>query len=301
MSYEEYITMVQEVNRLRNEIHLFNNEEISESALDDLKHKITEYETLNPDKISPNSPNYTIAGGVAKGFVKYTHSRRMLSLNDIFDFQELQDWEERWMNYLEKKDAASYEKLQQKTELFEEQSAQKISQIEKKPDLLTEKHSTQDLLEQSSETSNELFADPEKKAEASKDHIKYICEPKIDGLAISLHYSGGKLVTAATRGDGFIGENVTDNVMQIRSIPKEIPYKGSIEVRGEVFLTKPDFEQLNKDISEGKRVGKMGQTGPEAVFANPRNAASGTLRQLDSRIVASRNLSFIAYGVFVER
>jgi DNA ligase (NAD+) len=238
MSYEEYLNLITEVNRLRNEMHLFNVEEISEAALDDLKHKITLFEEANPDKISSNSPNYTIAGGVAKGFTKYSHQRRMLSLTDIFDLQELVDWEDRW----------------QKLE------AENIDQAEK---------------------------------------IKYICEPKIDGLAISLHYENGSLVAAATRGDGWIGELVTDNIRQLRNVPKNINDKRKIEVRGEVFMTKKDFEELNQAILVGHKVGKMGKSGAEGVFANPRNASSGTIRQLDSRIVGERNLSFIAYGVYI--
>jgi DNA ligase (NAD+) len=108
LTRQEYLDLVAEVNRLRNEVHLFSNEEISESALDDLKRKITEYETKNPENISPNSPNYVVAGGVAKGFTKFKHLTRMLSLNDIFSFQELQDWEDRWQNYLAKEDPKFY-------------------------------------------------------------------------------------------------------------------------------------------------------------------------------------------------
>jgi DNA ligase (NAD+) len=238
MSYEEYLSLIIEVNRLRNEVHLFNVEEISEAALDDLKHKITLFEEINPDKVSTNSPNYTIAGGIAKGFTKYTHQRRMLSLTDIFDLEEFTDWQERW------------EKLVDKGAL-------------------------------------------------PAEGVKYICEPKIDGLAISLHYENGVLVAAATRGDGWVGELVTENLKQLRNIPKNIPDQRKIEVRGEVFMTKKDFEDLNKDILEAKKVGKMGKTGAEGMFANPRNVSSGTIRQLDARIVAERNLSFISYGVYI--
>ncbi len=250
-SHEEYLQTVEEVNRLRNEIHLFNIEEISEAALDDLKHKITQYEAEYPDQISTNSPNYTIAGGVAKGFQKFTHARRMLSLTDVFDLSELQDWEERWQKYLQA------------------QSNQPLKDLEELPSSV----------------------DPK-----SEVVPKYICEPKIDGLAISLHYENQKLVAAATRGDGWVGELITDNIKQIRNIPKTIPDPRKIEVRGEVFITKKDFENLNSEIQASRKIGRMGKTGPDGVFANPRNAASGTLRQLDARIVGERNLSFIAYG-----
>lgn len=251
IDYAEYLRLIPEINRLRNEVNLFSEEEISESALDDLKHKISIFEAQNPDKISPNSPNYTIAGGVAQGFSKYTHKRRMLSITDVFSFEELNDWQTKWLNYLEKEDPNYFDQIEA---IFDSNSSS----------------------------------------------TNYICEPKLDGLAMSLNYQNGQLVAASTRGDGYVGELVTDNVLQIQNIPKNIPDQRNIEVRGEIFLTKSDFENLNKAIMASDKVGKMGKTGPEAVFSNPRNAASGTIRQLDSRIVAERNLSFVAYGVFVD-
>ena len=239
LTHQEYKALIIEVNRMRNEVHLFNTEVISVAALDDLKHKITLFEVENPELIDLNSPNYTIAGGVAAGFQKQKHERRMLSLNDIFTLEELMDWEKRWQDYAEKNGI---------------------------------------------------------KFELQND---YICEPKIDGLALSLIYENGELLRAVTRGDGFEGEIVTENVRQIKSIPKNITDKRKMEIRGEVFMTKSDFEDLNKKILNNQKVGKMGKIGIEGVFANPRNVSSGTIRQLDSRIVAERNLSFIAYNVFI--
>lgn len=259
LTNDEYLSLVEEVNRLRNQVHLFDTEEISEEALDDLKHKITLYETANPDKISQNSPNYTIAGGVAEKFVKSRHTRRMLSLNDIFNKKELEEWQQRWIDYGVRNNIFQ---LQENLEI----NAKRINSLQ---------------------INNE------------KIPIHYICEPKIDGLAISLEYDKGLLTTATTRGDGWTGELVTENVAQIRAIPKSIDFKGRIEVRGEVFFTKKDFKNLNEAILAGKKVGKMGQIGVEGIFSNPRNAASGTIRQLDSRIVGERNLSFIAYGCWI--
>jgi len=116
----------------------------------------------------------------------------------------------------------------------------------------------------------------------------YYTELKIDGLSIALIYEDGKLVTAATRGNGRIGENVTANVKRIKSVPLTIPTLGHVEVRGEVYLPKKEFEKLNDERL---------LTG-EPLFANPRNAAAGTLRQLDSSIVAKRGLdTFIYYYV----
>lgn len=120
--------------------------------------------------------------------------------------------------------------------------------------------------------------------------IQYCCEPKLDGLAVSLLYENGVLVLAATRGDGTTGENITNNVRTIRSIPLKLQgddWPTRIEVRGEVFMPKKGFEQLNQ------RALKKG----EKTFANPRNAAAGSLRQLDSKVTATRPLSFYAYAV----
>lgn len=120
--------------------------------------------------------------------------------------------------------------------------------------------------------------------------IDYVCEPKLDGVAISLLYKEGILVLAATRGDGVVGEDVTQNVKTIASIPLKLKgsdYPTILDVRGEIYMPKTVFEKLNSNAV--KTGGKL--------FANPRNAASGSLRQLDSRITAKRKLSFYAYGV----
>lgn len=120
--------------------------------------------------------------------------------------------------------------------------------------------------------------------------IEYVCEPKLDGVAISLLYQEGFLVLAATRGDGLVGEDVTQNVKTIAAIPLKLRghgYPTVLEVRGEVVMPKTAFEKLNsRAVISG-----------EKIFANPRNAASGSLRQLDSRITAKRFLSFYAYSV----
>ena len=127
-----------------------------------------------------------------------------------------------------------------------------------------------------------LFDERIKKVVASPD---YVCELKIDGLSVSLLYEAGKLVRAATRGDGLVGEDITHNVKTIKNIPLTLTEKVDIEVRGEIYMSKKAFTRLNEErISAG-----------EVPFANPRNAAAGSVRQLDSKIAAKRNLSAFLY------
>ncbi|GGJ93782.1 DNA ligase [Lentibacillus kapialis] len=127
-----------------------------------------------------------------------------------------------------------------------------------------------------------------RRAKAGTDEpISFVCELKIDGLAVSLTYENGKFVRGATRGDGTTGEDITSNLRTVRSIPLTIPEENTIEVRGEVFMPHKSFLKLNERRKE---------KGDEP-FANPRNAAAGSLRQLDPKIAASRNLDIFLYGV----
>jgi DNA ligase (NAD+) len=125
--------------------------------------------------------------------------------------------------------------------------------------------------------------------------VEYVCELKFDGLAMSLRYEHGVLMQAATRGDGEMGEDVTQNIRTIRQIPLRLPATAPavIEVRGEVYLSRADFEALNERQREKIAQGAKG----EKTFVNPRNAAAGGVRQLDPAIAAERRLSFFAYGV----
>lgn len=118
------------------------------------------------------------------------------------------------------------------------------------------------------------------------EDVAYICELKIDGLAVSLTYENGKFVRGATRGDGRIGEDITSNLRTIRSVPLTIREKSKLEVRGEAFMPKASFIKLNE---------KREKAG-ESLFANPRNAAAGSLRQLDPKIAAARNLDLFLFG-----
>lgn len=122
---------------------------------------------------------------------------------------------------------------------------------------------------------------------SSKAPWTYLVEHKMDGLAVELIFKEGKLVQASTRGDGLVGEDITENVKTIRSLPKVLKEKLNLEVRGEVFLEKKDFQRLNEER----------QAEGESLFANPRNAAAGSLRQLDPSVTASRPLKIFCYGL----
>ncbi|WLR58246.1 NAD-dependent DNA ligase LigA [Guptibacillus hwajinpoensis] len=119
------------------------------------------------------------------------------------------------------------------------------------------------------------------------ENFSYVCELKIDGLAVSLIYEDGVLVRGATRGDGTVGEDITQNLKTIPAIPLRLSENVSMEVRGEAFMPKPSFMKLNEAREKND----------QDLFANPRNAAAGSLRQLDPKIAASRNLSIFVYGV----
>ncbi|MFD3447604.1 NAD-dependent DNA ligase LigA [Microbacteriaceae bacterium 4G12] len=121
----------------------------------------------------------------------------------------------------------------------------------------------------------------------NEENITYVCELKIDGLAVSLHYEKGMFIQGATRGDGVVGEDITQNLKTIKAIPLRLQQDVTLEARGEAYMPKSSFEKLNEEKT---------QKG-EVLFANPRNAAAGSLRQLDPKVAAQRNLSFFVYGL----
>jgi len=119
------------------------------------------------------------------------------------------------------------------------------------------------------------------------DDVEYVVEYKIDGLSVALWYENGVFVRGATRGDGYTGEDVTENLKTIKSVPLKLNKPLTLEVRGEVFMSKKDFEALNEQRRQ------QGQP----LFANPRNAAAGSLRQLDPRVTASRPLDIFLFNL----
>ena len=212
--------------------HVLNRQEISDAALDSLKHELYQLEEHYPEFITPDSPTQRVAGEPLEGFVKVKHEIPMLSIEDVFSEKELLDWED----YL-------------------------------------------------------------KRLQPSRPPFEYFAELKIDGFAITLIYETGILKCGATRGDGKVGEDVTQNLKTIESIPlklRECRYLTSpakrIEIRGEVYMRKEAFEKVNQ---ERKKKG-------EALYANPRNLAAGSIRQLDPKLAASRPLEFLAYDLVTD-
>ncbi|OGL30861.1 DNA ligase (NAD(+)) LigA [Candidatus Saccharibacteria bacterium RIFCSPHIGHO2_12_FULL_41_12] len=214
------------IDEYRYNYHVLDKSIMNEEAADSLKHELERIESQFPELITSDSPTQRVAGSPSNKFKKVTHSRRMLSLNDVFDLDEVQKWSER---------------------------ATKLLEGEK---------------------------------------LEYFADLKMDGLACSLVYEDGMLTVGATRGDGYVGEDVTTNIRTIQSIPLVLRQKipGRVEVRGEIVMYKKDFEQLNS------RLEKVG----EKPYANPRNLSAGTIRQLDPSVVASRKLYFHAFSLVSE-
>ena len=213
-----------EIDRIRYAYHVLDKEVVSEAAKTSLMHELSQLEEMYPQLVTPDSPTQRVAGKPLDKFKKVRHARPGLSLNDVFDAQEMENWEKR---------------------------IQKLIAGEK---------------------------------------LDYFAELKLDGLSVYLTYEKGLLKTAATRGDGRTGEDVTQNIRTIESIPLKLTKAETIEVRGEVYMDFKQFEKVNREQEEKG----------EKTYANPRNLAAGTLRQLDAKIVAERKLKFMAWAVYGE-
>ena len=220
---ERYVKLKSSINHYRTLHHVYDKEEISEEALDSLKHELTEIEKEYPALITSDSPSQRVAGKPLPGFKKIRHTVPQWSLNDAFTADDIREFDSRVRRFL------------------------KDSFPEARP--------------------------------------SYMSELKIDGLKVVLTYQKGMLVTAATRGDGTLGEDVTHNVRTIESVPLSLARPVDVIVEGEVWLGAKELERLNKERA------KLG----EPPFANPRNAAAGTIRQLDPSIAASRRLDTFIY------
>ena len=209
--------LIKILNKASYEYYTLDNPSITDQEYDSYYDELVRLETNNPHLVREDSPTVRIGGEVIDSFKKVTHEVPMMSLGDIFNEDEVREFDAR------------------------------IRKTIKNPE--------------------------------------YVCELKIDGLSVSLLYKNGKLVRGATRGDGTTGEDITHNVKTIKTIPLSLPQDIDIEVRGEIYMPKKSFESLNE---ERRKIG-------EKEFANPRNAAAGSIRQLDSKIAATRNLDAFLY------
>lgn len=212
----------EQINRHNRSYYQLDDPQISDAEYDRLLRELQSIEAAHPELVTIDSPTHRVGAPPLKIFEEVTHIVPMLSLNNAFNDEEVDE--------------------------FDRKVREKVEQ----------------------------------------NPIQYFAEPKLDGLAISLLYEQGLLIRAATRGDGKSGENVTENARTIRDIPLHLEgdFPARLEVRGEVFMAKKSFEKLNEWAEEKG----------DKQFSNPRNAAAGSLRQLDSKITASRSLSFYCYG-----
>ena len=214
--------LTQEIRDHQFKYYVLDAPTITDAQFDKLLKELEALEAQNPELLEPDSPSLGVGGGFATTFDQHDHIEKMMSLDNVFDEDELNTWFDR--------------------------------------------------------------------VEKESPSPQYLCELKVDGLAINLLFEDGQLVRALTRGNGVTGEDVTLNVKTIKVLPhsltgKKVPKR--IEVRGEVFFPVAAFNQLNEELEEAGK----------ALFANPRNSAAGSLRQKDPRVTASRPLSVVVHGV----
>ncbi|MDX2240872.1 MAG: NAD-dependent DNA ligase LigA [Leptolyngbyaceae cyanobacterium bins.302] len=257
---------VQELQRLLQqasyEYYVLDAPTMEDAVYDKLYHELVDLETQYPELISPDSPTQRVGERPASQFHSVRHNIPLYSLENAFGNEDLAKWEDRW-----------------KRQLGNVSRGQEIGD-KAEGETLVIRHSS--FAGEGQRTKDEGHTSP------NPSPPLYVCELKIDGNSLALTYENGYLVRGATRGDGISGEDITQNVKTIRSIPLRLNLDNPpsvIEIRGEAFLPLRSFQQINQEREQAG----------EALFANPRNAAAGTLRQLDSRIVAKRKLDFFAY------
>ena len=206
-----------ELEKYSIEYYVYDNPSVSDQEYDRLMQELMALEEKHPEMYDANSPSQRIIGQVLEGFEKVRHDSQMLSLGNVFNYEEIEEF---------------------------------VNRIQ-----------------------------------GSVKDAEFVVECKYDGLAMSLIYENGSFVRAVTRGDGLVGEDVSTNIKTIQSIPMHIPERRHVEVRGEVYMPKKSFEELNERQKKNN----------QALFANPRNAAAGSIRQLDSSVCASRKLDAYWY------
>lgn len=217
MMKDRYNELIEILKKANYEYYVLDRPTITDQEYDKYMRELTNIEEKYPELKREDSPSSRVGGEVIDSFKKVVHEKPMLSLSNVFNEDEIREFDSRIS-----KELKSYE---------------------------------------------------------------YVCEPKIDGLSVSLIYKDGVLVRGATRGDGVTGEDITHNVKTIKNIPLTLNRKIDIEVRGEIYMSKDAFNKLN--ITR--------ELNGEELFANPRNAAAGSVRQLDSKIASSRNLASFIY------
>lgn len=219
--------MRQEINDLRYRYHVLDDPRVTDEVYDSLTRELLALEDKYPALAAADSPTARVGGKPLEKFKKVQHEGPMLSLNDAFTREEVEDWYKRMKKYL-----------------------------------------------------------------GTEADFEVYCDLKMDGLALELIYENNVLKAAATRGDGLIGEDVTQNAKTIQDIPLNLPADPKrprrYVVRGEAFISKKEFERINR----GQAIRK------DKIFANPRNVAAGSIRQLNPRITASRKINFYAYAVY---
>ncbi|MDE5107877.1 MAG: NAD-dependent DNA ligase LigA, partial [Trichodesmium sp. St17_bin3_1_1] len=248
---------------------------MDDAVYDRLLRELQELEIQYPQLIVPDSPTQRVGEKPATQFVSIQHNIPLYSLENAFNIQELKSWQERWQRQPLRENQRPTSLLLPLSEELKNQNS-----IDESDQFATVSSLTQ-VTTESHYDGMDLAA------------IDYVCELKIDGCALALTYENGLLVRGATRGDGIMGEDITQNVKTINSIPLKLKINNPpsiVEVRGEAFLSTNVFENINAERE------KNGETR----FANPRNAAAGTLRQLDPKIVARRRLDFFAYTLYLE-
>ncbi|MFC1656837.1 NAD-dependent DNA ligase LigA [Patescibacteria group bacterium] len=224
---ERILKLKKQLAEIDHAYYVLDRSFVSDAVRDDLKDELEKLEKKYPEFITTDSPTQRIGGKALGKFSKYKHKVAKYSFDDMFDFEEILDFDKRTKKFLNI---------------------------------------------------------------PPKVNIEYTCEYKIDGLNISLVYRRGVLEKAVTRGDGFVGEIVTHTIKTIKSIPLKLKKPIDIEVGGEVYMPQKSFEVLNKNQKKHK----------QEPFANPRNAAAGTVRQLDPKIAAKRDLDVYIYTIYGE-